>query len=88
MLIWGAIAVATNILLEVSLSFIGVGVQPFTPTWGSMLSQAWGTLYSGRAGDPTIWQTIFPTAAILVTVVSLNQIAEGVRRALEPWARR
>jgi peptide/nickel transport system permease protein len=88
MLIWGAIAVATNILLEVSLSFVGVGVQPFTPTWGSMLSQAWGTLYSGRAGDPTIWETIFPTAAILVTVVSLNQIAEGVRRALEPWSRR
>jgi ABC-type dipeptide/oligopeptide/nickel transport system permease subunit len=88
MLIWGAIAVATNILLEVSLSFIGVGVQPFTSTWGSMLSQAWGTLFSSRIGEPTIWQTIFPTAAILVTVVSLNQIAEGVRRALEPWARR
>lgn len=88
MLIWGAIAVATNILLEVSLSFIGVGVQPFTPTWGSMLAQAWGTLFSFRQGEPTIWQTIFPTAAILVTVLSLNQIAEGVRRALEPWARR
>ena len=88
MLIWGAIAVATNILLEVSLSFIGVGVQPFTPTWGSMLSQAWGTIYSPKALEPTIWQTIVPTAGILVTVVSLNQISEGVRRALEPWARR
>jgi ABC-type dipeptide/oligopeptide/nickel transport system permease subunit len=88
MLIWGAIAVATNILLEVSLSFIGVGVQPLTPTWGSMLSQAWGTIYSPKAEDPTIWQTVVPTAAILITVVSLNQISEGVRRALEPWSRR
>jgi peptide/nickel transport system permease protein len=88
MLIWGAIAVATNILLEVSLSFIGVGVQPFTPTWGSMLAQAWGTIYTAKALEPTIWQTIVPTAGILLTVVSLNQLSEGVRRALEPWARR
>jgi len=88
MLVWGAIAVATNILLEVSLSFIGVGVEASTPTWGSMLSQAWGTIYSSRIGEPTIWQTVFPTAAILVTVVALNQVSEGMRRAVEPWSRR
>jgi peptide/nickel transport system permease protein len=89
LLVWGAIAVATNILLEVSLSFIGVGVQPQTPTWGSMLSQAWGTIYGrGFSTNPTIWQTIFPTAGILVTVVALNQLSEGFRRALEPWSRR
>ena len=45
LLVWGAIAVATNILLEVGLSFIGVGVQPSTPTWGSLLATAWGTVY-------------------------------------------
>ncbi len=88
MLVWGAIAVATNILLEVSLSFIGVGVQPSTPTWGSMLSTAWGTIYSPRSSDPTIWLTIFPTVSLLVTVLALNQLSEGLRRALEPWARR
>jgi peptide/nickel transport system permease protein len=88
MLVWGAIAVATNILLEVSLSFIGVGVEASVPTWGSMLSEAWGTIYSSRQGQPTAWQTIFPTAAILVTVIALNQVSEGIRRALEPWARR
>lgn len=87
MLVWGAVAVATNILLEVSLSFIGVGVEASIPTWGSMLSQAWGTIYSPRTTEPTIWQTVFPTAAILVTVVALNQVSEGMRRALEPWAR-
>jgi peptide/nickel transport system permease protein len=90
LLVWGAIAVATNILLEVGLSFIGVGVQPSTPTWGSMLSTTWGTIYTpltyGHGSTP--WQTIFPTGAILVTVLALNQLSEGVRRAIEPWAGR
>ena len=90
LLVWAPIAVATNILLEVGLSFIGVGVQPSTPTWGSLLATAWGTVYqpisSGRGQTP--WQTIVPTVAILVTVLSLNQVSEGVRRAIEPWAAR
>jgi peptide/nickel transport system permease protein len=88
LLVWAAIAVATNILLEVSLSFIGVGVQPSTPTWGSLLSEAWGTIYSRSSGTPTVWQTILPTTGILVTVLALNQLSEGIRRAIEPWARR
>jgi peptide/nickel transport system permease protein len=91
MLVWGAIAVATNILLEVGLSFIGVGVQPSTPTWGSLLSTTWGTIYTPQtytSGRFTPWQTIFPTVAILLTVVSLNQLSDGVRRALEPRAQR
>ena len=90
LLVWAPIAVATNILLEVGLSFIGVGVQPSTPTWGSLLATAWGTVYSPLAlgHGQTAWQTIVPTAAILITVLSLNQISEGVRGAIEPWARR
>jgi peptide/nickel transport system permease protein len=88
LLVWGAIAVATNILLEVSLSFIGIGVPADVPTWGSLLSNAWGTIYTRSPGSPTVWQTLFPTLAILVTVIALNQISEGVRRALDPGARR
>lgn len=87
LLIWAAIATATNILLEVGLSFVGAGVQPETPTWGSLLSTTWGTIYSPQSYNPqnnTVWQTVFPTAFILLTVVSLNQLAEGVRRATEP----
>ncbi|HST14582.1 MAG TPA: ABC transporter permease [Gaiellaceae bacterium] len=86
LLVWSAVAIATNILLEVSLSFIGVGVAPSTPTWGSMLSSVWGTIYNPRTTDPNLWQTLFPTVGILITVVSLNQLSEGVRRALEPRA--
>jgi peptide/nickel transport system permease protein len=87
MLVWGAIAVATNILLEVSLSFIGIGVPAEVPTWGSLLSNAWGTIYSRSPLTPTVWQTLFPTLAILVTIIALNQISEGVRRALDPARR-
>ena len=94
LLVWCAIAVATNILLEVGLSFIGVGVQPSTPTLGSLLATAWGTVYQPIGftrqvpHNQTPWQTIIPTAAILITVISLNQVSEGVRRAIEPWSRR
>lgn len=91
LLIWGAIAVATNILLEVGLSFIGVGVQPETATWGSMLSTTWGTIYNPTTYNShavTVWLTVFPTVAILLTVAALNQLSEGARRALEPWAAR
>jgi ABC-type dipeptide/oligopeptide/nickel transport system permease subunit len=91
LLVWGAIAVATDILLEVGLSVIGVGVQASTPTWGSLLATTTGTIYTSglpQTGHYTIWQTLLPTFGILIAVVALNQVSEGTRRALEPWARR
>ncbi len=89
LLVWAALAVGTNILLEIGLSFIGIGVPVAAPTWGSLLSTPWGTInaphpYNGHYFTP--WQTIFPTIAILVTVLSLNQLSEGIRRAIEPWS--
>ncbi|HZS61764.1 MAG TPA: ABC transporter permease [Gemmatimonadaceae bacterium] len=87
LIVWAAIATATNILLEVGLSFVGAGVQPETPTWGSLLSTTWGTIYQPQVFDKTqftVWQTVFPTVAILLCVVSLNQLSEGLRHALEP----
>jgi ABC-type dipeptide/oligopeptide/nickel transport system permease subunit len=90
MLIWGAIAIATNILLEVGLSFVGAGVQVSTATWGSLLSTTWGTLLAPQSYNSqnfTPWQTVFPTISILLAVVSLNQVSEGLRRALDPRSR-
>lgn len=87
LLVWGAIAAGTNILLEVGLSFIGAGVPLTTPTWGSMLVTTWGTIYSPHPYNAqafTPWLTIVPTLAIMVSVVALNQVAEGARRALAP----
>lgn len=90
-IVWAAVAAGTNILLEVGISFLGVGVQASTATWGSMLATTWGTIFAPRAYDAhtfTPWLTLVPTAAILVAVVSLNQLGEGIRRALDPKARR
>ncbi|MGH3003241.1 MAG: ABC transporter permease [Gaiellaceae bacterium] len=91
LLVWGAIAIATNLLLEVGLSFIGAGVQPTTPTWGSLLATTWGTFLQPQTYNSqnfTPWQTICPSVAMLLAVVSLNQLSEGLRRALDPWASR
>jgi peptide/nickel transport system permease protein len=87
LLVWGAIAVATNILAEVGLSFLGIGVQASTPSLGSLLSTIWGTIYNTVPYDPkthTAWQTIFPMVLIVTTVVSLNRLSEAIRRATEP----
>lgn len=91
LLVWGAVAVATNMLLEVGLSVIGVGVQASTATWGNLLAQTTGTIYNAGAGSTdhhTSWHTVWPTVAILVTVLSLNQVSESLRRAIEPWSYR
>jgi peptide/nickel transport system permease protein len=90
-LVWAAVAVATNILLEIGLSFIGAGVQVSTATWGSLLSTTWGTVFQPQTYNSqqfTPWQTIFPTVFVLVAVVSLNQLSEGLRQALDPFTRR
>jgi peptide/nickel transport system permease protein len=91
LIVWASVAVATNILIEVGLSFVGAGVQISTATWGSLLSTTWGTLLTPQQYNSenfTPWQTVFPSIAILVAVVSLNQISEGLRRALDPWSSR
>jgi peptide/nickel transport system permease protein len=90
LLVWGAVAVATDMLLEVGLSVIGVGVQASTATWGNLLAQTTGTIYTaslGSGGDAhhPIWHTVWPTLAILISVLSLNQISDALRRAIEPW---
>jgi peptide/nickel transport system permease protein len=87
LLVWGAIAIGTNILAEVGLSFLGIGVQASTPSLGSMLSEIWGTIYNTvpyNSQQHTPWQTIFPMILIVTTVVSLNRLSEAIRRATEP----
>ena len=69
---------AELIIAESSLSFLGLGVQPPTPSWGSMLSQ-------GREYLTTAWWLgIFPGLAIIVTVLGTNLFGDGVRDALDP----
>lgn len=65
-------------LAEASLSFLGVGVSPEIPTWGTMISA--GRQYVGHAD----WMTLFPGLAIVICVVSLQMVGDGLRDFLDP----
>ena len=81
LIVFGTLSVAGNILLESALSFLGVGIQPPTPSWGNMISE--GIAFYRAAW----WITLFPGIAILLTVVCLNLAGEALREALHPGAR-
>ena len=73
--------VASAILTESGLSFLGVGVQPPTPSWGELLTQA-------RAGVAQYWWlTLWPGVMIFVTVTIYNLVGEGLRDAMDPRQR-
>ncbi len=72
------LAVGSAIMLESALSFLGLGVQPPTPTWGNLLNNASQWLQ----GAP--WLAVFPGVMILITVLSVNFLGDGLRDALDP----
>lgn len=76
------LAVGNAIILESSLSFLGLGVQPPTPTWGNMLMDAQSTM----ATQP--WLSVFPGLAILLVVLAVNFLGDGLQDALDPRADR
>jgi len=80
-LVVGTFGVASAILLESSLSFLGFGIQAPTPSWGDILSQA--RLYI----DFAWWLAFFPGLAILITIMSYNFVGEGLRDAVDPRMR-
>lgn len=73
--------IAAAIIGEATLSFLGVGINPPTPTWGNMLAD--GRSYVGSAW----WLATFPGVAILLTVLSINMIGDWVRDSLDPRLR-
>jgi peptide/nickel transport system permease protein len=75
------LAVATAIISEAYISFLGLGVQPPTATWGNMITGA--TTYIEDA--PWLW--FFPGMLILLTVLSINFVGDGLRDALDPRSR-
>ncbi len=80
-LVSATMGIGGAILIESALSFLGLGVQPPTPSWGSLLS----------AGKDNIeiawWLSLFPGLAILLTVLGYNLLGEGIRDALDPRQR-
>lgn len=77
-IVQGTLGVASAILSTAGLSFIGLGIQPPAPEWGSMLSG--GRQYLRYAW----WVTTFPGVAIMITILSLNLLGDGLRDALDP----
>lgn len=67
-----------DIMLESTLSFVGLGVQPPTPSWGSMISE--GRKFIRQ----NVWYSFFPGLAIMLVVLAFNTLGDGVRDALDP----
>ena len=81
-IVQGTIGVATTILNIAGMSFLGLGIQPPTPEWGSILSSA--RFYMREA-----WHlSVFPGLAIVICILSLNLLGDGLRDALDPKQKR
>lgn len=81
MIVQTSLSLAFALLAEAALSFLGLGVQPPQPSWGRMLFDAQGFL--GQAW----WMSVFPGAAIFVTVLAFNLAGDGLRDVLDPKQR-
>ena len=78
LLVQATLTIATAIIAEASLSFLGLGQQPPAPSWGSMLNAAQRFLTNAP------WMAVWPGVAIFVTVLSFNLLGDGLRDALDP----
>ena len=81
LIVQATISIATAIIAEASLSFLGLGQQPPAPSWGSMLNTAQRFLTNAP------WMAIWPGLAIFLTVLSFNILGDGLRDALDPRER-
>jgi peptide/nickel transport system permease protein len=77
-IVYGTILIPQVILFEAALSFLGIGIDPGTPSWGSMISDAVGVF------DVAWWFMTFPGLALLLTVLAFNLVGDGLQDALNP----
>jgi peptide/nickel transport system permease protein len=77
-----AICMSYAILIEAALSYLGLGIQPPIPSWGTMLNE--GRTYLELAP----WMSIFPGLAIMLAVLAFNLMSDGFRDVLDPQSRR
>jgi peptide/nickel transport system permease protein len=78
-IVQATLLLAIGIIIEASVSFVGLGVQPPSPSWGNMLADARNYLFSGEW-----WLSVFPGAAISLSVVAFNLLGDGLRDAMDP----
>lgn len=93
LVVYGTLAIATNIMLEAGVSFLGVGIKLPTASWGNMLGENWGSLLNPiLAFNPNderqraLTPTIAPSVLIFLTIYAFNLVGEGLRNAVEPDA--
>jgi peptide/nickel transport system permease protein len=80
-IVWGTLGIATTVLLEATLSFLGVGVQPPQPSWGNIIYESQSYFQSAP------WLVFVPGAIILATALSFNVIGDSLRDLLDPTQR-
>lgn len=80
LLVYASFGVATAVLLEAGLSYLGLGVQPPTPSWGNMLNTARSITTMERA----LWQWVPPAITTVLFVLAVNFVGDGIRDALDP----
>jgi ABC-type dipeptide/oligopeptide/nickel transport system permease subunit len=78
LIVYSSLLIPVNILLEAALSFLGVGIQPPTASWGQMIADATPIF------NTAWWYMVFPGAALLLTVLAFNLVGDGLLDALNP----
>jgi peptide/nickel transport system permease protein len=90
MIVWGTLVAAGVIVLEAALSILNFGVKLGTASWGSLLSDSWGTLlvFNPASASPQTaksnWVLLWPSVTLFLTVLCLALVGDGLRNALEP----
>ena len=81
MLVWATLGISTTVLLEAALSFLGIGVQPPTPSWGGIIFESQSYFLSAP------WLVFFPGLAIMSLALAFNLVGDVLRDALDPTQR-
>ncbi len=80
-IVWGTLGISTTVLLEATLSFLGVGVQPPTPSWGNIIFENQTYFQSAP------WLVFIPGAAIILLALAFNLVGDALRDVLDPMQR-
>ncbi|WP_112944761.1 MULTISPECIES: ABC transporter permease [unclassified Rhizobium] len=80
-IVWGTLGIATTVLLEATLSFLGIGVQPPEPSWGNIIFESQSYFQAAP------WLVFFPGIVILMTALAFNLVGDALRDILDPTQR-
>ena len=80
-IVWATLGISTTVLLEATLSYLGIGVQPPTPSWGNIIFENQTYFQSAP------WLVFIPGAAILILALAFNLVGDGLREVLDPTQR-